>query len=226
MINKKFKKIVYPTKRKIDKDFYKILERKGIYQRKTRDPLLEDLQSYSNVTMIQDALCEIMKYEYNIYIPKQEYRDIREAIRQQYVDEFDVSSKILFSRMATSLRRSLQGDQAQLPFNDKHEYKHSKFLNKKFPSSSLKKQMSIKNFKKDFNNKIIKTLVKLILFAIQKKQKYIKYMKKSYPDKIISKLKRRGKVVVRKKEIEKFNGKDHSYNQKIWKIRPMPRFKN
>jgi len=49
---------------KKDSEFIKYLNHSGVYKDDTKDPVLDKLTSFDNISYIQDALCDIMRIYY------------------------------------------------------------------------------------------------------------------------------------------------------------------
>lgn len=190
-------RIIYPTIRKKDDDYYQIAQRTGDYKIDRNDPILDILLASPNVTMIQEKISDAIKRRMNIIIPPQNYFDIQEAIEHVYNNNREVTSSIQFQRSADILRRVMQFDHAWKSFDMKKEL------------GPPKSDININNLIADINTRALHKLIKIVEASIRQRLRYEKEMNRSYPSRINRRLMNRYTKPVPIKEKAKFNGPSH-----------------
>lgn len=209
LLNKLYSKDKKPQLRKFDDETNKMLSHKGNYQLDTKDVVLEDLQASENVAYVQDRLCKIMLEEHGIEIPLQDYSGIQEAIRQDWeeVQMCTLDSSIKFNQKATMLRRILQGDIAQYPFDAEKEL--GKINKEDIPTYD--------KFKTQTLNRVTDNLIKIILVRLGGYKRRVEFSKKPFVYKIEKYKQWNGVVPI--KEREKTYGMDHYGQKPMWQKR-------
>lgn len=192
------KKIIVPTIKDKDREYYRIANRLGDYSLRSNDPILDELISGNNVSELQSQISKIILDRYNIHIPPQDYTDIQEALEHEYNRSTEVVSSIQFYRSADVLRRVFDGR----PWKKVD-------INSELGRPHKKNKMSIKKLIKDINERALHRLIRHVEAAINRRLRYEQELKRSYQDKIhklnLNKYKR--PVVI--KERAKYMGDDH-----------------